>query len=42
MMVITEGLKAGDKVVVQGQQRIRDGMTVAPSAVAPAAAKPKQ
>ena len=41
-MVITEGLKAGDKVVVQGQQRIRDGMTVAPSAVAPAAAKPKQ
>jgi membrane fusion protein (multidrug efflux system) len=41
-LVITEGLKAGDKVVVQGQQRIRDGMTVAPSAVAPAAAKPKQ
>ena len=41
-MVITEGLKAGDKVVVQGQQRIRDGMTVAPSVVAPAAAKPKQ
>jgi membrane fusion protein, multidrug efflux system len=41
-LVISEGLKAGDKVVVQGQQRIRDGMTVAPSAVAPAAAKPKQ
>jgi membrane fusion protein, multidrug efflux system len=41
-LVITEGLKAGDKVVVQGQQRIRDGMTVAPSVVAPAAAKPKQ
>jgi membrane fusion protein, multidrug efflux system len=41
-LVITEGLKAGDKVVVQGQQRIRDGMTVTPSAVAPAAAKPKQ
>ena len=33
-LVISEGLKAGDKVVVQGQQRIRDGMTVAPSAVA--------
>ena len=30
-IVITEGLKAGDKVVVQGQQRIRQGMTVAPS-----------
>ena len=41
-LVISEGLKAGDKVVVQGQQRIRDGMTVAPSAVAPSAAKPKQ
>lgn len=41
-LVISEGLKAGDKVVVQGQQRIRDGMTVAPSAVAPAAAKLKQ
>jgi membrane fusion protein (multidrug efflux system) len=41
-LVITEGLKAGDKVVVQGQQRIRDGMTVAPSVVPPAAAKPKQ
>ena len=41
-LVITEGLKPGEKVVVQGQQRIRDGMTVAPSVVAPAAAKPKQ
>jgi membrane fusion protein, multidrug efflux system len=34
-LVVTEGLKAGEKVVVQGQQRIRDGMTVAPT-VAPA------
>jgi membrane fusion protein (multidrug efflux system) len=41
-LVVSEGLKAGDKVVVQGQQRIRDGMTVAPSVAAPAAAKPKQ
>ena len=41
MLVISEGLKAGDKVVVQGQQRIRDGMTVAPSvATPPAKAKP--
>ncbi len=41
-LVISEGVKAGDKVVVQGQQRIRDGMAVAPSVVAPATAKPKQ
>lgn len=40
-VVVSEGLKAGDKVVVQGQQRIRDGMTVAPSVVAPPA-KPQQ
>jgi membrane fusion protein (multidrug efflux system) len=38
-LVVTEGLKEGEKVVVQGQQRIRDGMTVAPS---PAPARPKQ
>jgi membrane fusion protein (multidrug efflux system) len=30
-LVVTEGLKSGEKVVIQGQQRIRDGMTVAPS-----------
>ena len=40
MLVITEGLKAGDRVVVQGQQRIRDGMTVAPSVATPPV-KPK-
>ncbi|MBI2735634.1 MAG: efflux RND transporter periplasmic adaptor subunit [Rhodospirillales bacterium] len=38
-LVVTEGLKEGEKVVVQGQQRIRDGMTVAPN---PAPAQPKQ
>ena len=38
MLVVTEGLKEGEKVVIQGQQRIRDGMTVAPS-VAPAQPK---
>ena len=38
-LVVTEGLKAGEKVVIQGQQRIRDGMTVAPSA---APAQPKK
>ena len=41
MMVISEGLKAGDRIVVQGQQRIRDGMTVAPSVATPPA-KSKQ
>jgi membrane fusion protein (multidrug efflux system) len=40
-LVVTEGLKAGDKVVIQGQQRIRDGMTVAPS-LAATPTKPKQ
>jgi membrane fusion protein (multidrug efflux system) len=36
--VIEEGLKPGEKVVVEGLQRIRDGATVSPKAVAPAAA----
>jgi membrane fusion protein (multidrug efflux system) len=31
LVAVDEGLKAGDKVVVQGQQRVRPGMTVAPS-----------
>jgi membrane fusion protein, multidrug efflux system len=31
MWVIDSGLKPGDKVVVDGLQRIRDGMTVAPT-----------
>lgn len=38
-LVVTEGIKEGEKVVIQGQQRIRDGMTVAPS---PAPAQPKK
>jgi len=28
--VVDEGIKPGDRIVVQGQQRIRAGMTVAP------------
>jgi membrane fusion protein (multidrug efflux system) len=38
MFVIDEGLKAGDRVVVEGIQRVRSGMTVVPteSATAPA------
>ena len=39
MLVVSEGLKAGEKVVIQGQQRIRDGMTVTPTT---APARPKQ
>jgi membrane fusion protein (multidrug efflux system) len=31
LLAITEGLKAGDKVIVQGQQRVRPGMTVTPT-----------
>ena len=34
LWVIDEGLKAGDSVVVEGLQRIRDGMTVTPKAAA--------
>ena len=29
---VEDGIKEGDRVVVQGQQRIRAGMTVAPDA----------
>jgi membrane fusion protein (multidrug efflux system) len=36
MWVITKGLKAGDRVVVEGLQRIRDGITVTPKAAPPA------
>jgi len=32
MLVIDEGLKAGEKVIIQGQQRVRAGMTVTPTA----------
>jgi membrane fusion protein (multidrug efflux system) len=34
MTVVTEGLKADEKVIIQGQQRVRPGMVVAPT-VAP-------
>jgi membrane fusion protein (multidrug efflux system) len=36
LWVVDEGLKPGDKVVVEGLQRIRDGLTVSPKP-APAA-----
>ena len=38
LLAITEGLKAGDRVIVQGQQRVRTGMTVTPSLATPAGA----
>ena len=37
-----EGLKAGEKVIVQGQQRVRPGMTVTPTQAPPAASAKKQ
>jgi len=40
-LVISEGLKAGEKVIIQGQQRVRQGRTVAPSTAPAAPAKPK-
>ena len=39
MWVIEEGLKPGERVVVEGLQRVQDGMTVAPKAP-PASAPP--
>ena len=41
MLVINEGLKAGDKVIIQGQQRVRQGMTVAPTVASTTPAKSK-
>ncbi len=37
---IEEGLKQGEKVIVQGQQRVRPGMVVAPQPAPPPLAKP--
>ena len=41
-LVVTDGLKDGEKVVIQGQQRIRDGMTVAPTLAPPTPGQAKQ
>jgi membrane fusion protein (multidrug efflux system) len=38
LVAVPEGLKAGDKVIVQGQQRVRPGMTVTTAPAAPASA----
>ena len=34
--MVKEGLAAGDRVIVQGQARVRPGLTVAPSPAPPA------
>ena len=39
LIAITGGLKAGEKVIVQGQQRVRPGMTVNPSLAPPTVQK---
>lgn len=37
-LAVVEGLKAGEKVIIQGQQRVRSGMTVSPTTAQPAPA----
>ena len=41
LWVIEEGLKPGERVIVEGLQRVREGLVVAPKAAPPAAAAPK-
>jgi len=41
-IAIAEGLKAGEKVIIQGQQRVRPGMTVNPTIAPPQASTQKQ
>jgi membrane fusion protein (multidrug efflux system) len=42
MVAITSGLKEGERVIVQGQQRVRPGMTVNPTVAPPSASTQKQ
>jgi membrane fusion protein, multidrug efflux system len=42
LIAITEGLKPGEKVIIQGQQRVRPGMTVTPTEAPVAAPAKKQ
>ncbi len=42
LVAITTGLQAGERVIVQGQQRVRPGMTVNPSVAPPSASTQKQ
>ncbi len=41
LTAVESGLKAGDKVIVQGQQKVRPGMTVNPSPAPAAIVKPR-
>jgi membrane fusion protein, multidrug efflux system len=42
LLAVDQGLKAGEKVIIQGQQRVRAGMTVAPSEAPPAPTMPNR
>ena len=42
LLAVDQGLKAGEKVIIQGQQRVRAGMTVAPADAPPAPAMPSR
>lgn len=42
LLAVDQGLKAGEKVIIQGQQRVRTGMTVAPSEAPPAPTMPNR
>lgn len=42
LVAITDGLMAGERVIVQGQQRVRPGMTVNPTVAPPSASTQKQ
>ena len=42
LLAIEEGLKAGEKVIIQGQQKVRPGMTVTATLAPPAPSMPQQ
>jgi membrane fusion protein (multidrug efflux system) len=41
LVVVEDGLKEGERVIVQGQQRVRPGMTVAPELAPPSGQSPR-
>lgn len=41
LVVVEDGLKEGEKVIVQGQQRVRPGMVVAPELAPPSGQSPR-
>jgi membrane fusion protein (multidrug efflux system) len=42
MLTIEDGLKAGEKVIIQGQQKVRPGMTVTATLAAPSPSMPQR